>query len=79
MLPVRCRQCGGEVLARKSGWLQTSVQWNAATLAGCLERRAALPGPGPNGGLFTTCTALRESIDRAALDGTLPVLDDDDP
>ena len=30
MVPVACRRCGAAVLARKSSWDQTSVQWSAA-------------------------------------------------
>jgi hypothetical protein len=70
MRPVECGQCGARVLARKASWEQTSVQWDTAAMAACLERRATAPGPGG----FPGCTALRGSITRAALDGTLPVL-----
>ncbi|GAT69944.1 ferredoxin [Planomonospora sphaerica] len=76
MLPVRCRACGAPVRARKASWQQTSIQWSAEAVETCLERRASVPGEGPNGGLFPACEALRESIVRAALDGELPVPDD---
>ncbi|CRZ15992.1 hypothetical protein BN2156_02856 [Mycolicibacterium neworleansense] len=33
MMPVSCRSCGAVVLARKSSWTQTSVQWNAVAAA----------------------------------------------
>lgn len=77
MRPVACRQCGAQVLARKASWEQTSVQWTAEAMAGCLERRAAVPAGGPNGDQFPGCTALRASIAQAALDGEITVLDDD--
>ncbi|MQY21843.1 hypothetical protein NRB20_49560 [Nocardia sp. RB20] len=74
MLPVRCEQCGAGVLARKSSWAQTSVQWNAAATAACVERHAAAElsrAPLPY------CTSMRESIRAAAESGVLPVLDPD--
>lgn len=37
MAPVACRNCGAQVLARKSSWNQTSVQWNAEATARCAE------------------------------------------
>ncbi|MFC4059154.1 ferredoxin [Planomonospora corallina] len=76
MRPVRCRTCGAGVQARKASWHQTSVQWSAEAMAACLERRAAAPVSGPNGGCFAACEALRASIVQAALDGELPVPDD---
>ncbi|MRH92410.1 ferredoxin [Nocardia sp. SYP-A9097] len=72
MLPVRCRQCGAEVLARKSSWAQTSVQWNAAAMAACVERSTASvfsAHPLPH------CSQLRESLWTAAESGALPVLE----
>ena len=36
MVPVSCRRCGARVLARKSSWEQTSVQWDAAGTARCV-------------------------------------------
>ncbi|MEV8637923.1 ferredoxin [Streptosporangium sp. NPDC051023] len=75
MLPVRCHQCGAGVQVRKASWQQTSVQWSAEAVLACLERRASVPGDGPNGSAFPACEALRESIRRAALDGVIPVPD----
>ncbi|GAA1297629.1 hypothetical protein Psi02_14790 [Planotetraspora silvatica] len=78
MQPLDCHQCGAEVEVRKASWHQTSVQWSAQALRACLERRAARSGDGggPDHGLFPGCTALRESIVRAALDGALAVPED---
>jgi hypothetical protein len=77
MVPVTCRACGAEVLARKSSWQQTSVQWDAAALARCPQRHAAQQLLAPGGrGMFVSCSELRESIRQAVRDGVLPVLDE---
>ena len=75
MRPVVCEACGAEVLARKSSWEQTSVQWNRDATARCLHRqeldairRATRP--------FLVCFRLRDSIDNAARRGTLPIVDE---
>jgi hypothetical protein len=77
MVSVTCRRCGAEVLARKSSWQQTSVQWDAAALARCPQRREAelLAGHGGRS-VFLSCSELRESILAAARDGRLTVLDE---
>lgn len=87
MVPVACRRCGADVLARKSTWDQTSVQWNAAAMARCQERRDAdalarhlgerSDEMRLGGGLFLSCSALRDSLLAAAGDGSLPIVDDD--
>jgi hypothetical protein len=75
MRPVTCRTCGAEVLARKSSWQQTSVQWNAAALARCPKRyEAQLLSEHGGRGVFVSCSGLRESIRQAVRDGVLPVL-----
>jgi hypothetical protein len=77
MVPVACRRCGCEVLARKSSWNQTSVQWNAAASARCLERRDADDLTAYAGrGVFLACSALRDSIVDAVRHGDLPVVDE---
>ncbi|WP_418063538.1 ferredoxin [Pimelobacter simplex] len=77
MQPVACGTCGAEVLARKSSWDQTTVQWDAAALAACAERRtpngAAAPSDRPNRNAFPGCDALRASLRAAAVAGTLDV------
>ena len=79
MLPVTCRACGAEVLARKSSWQQTSVQWDAVALARCPQRHAAQQLLAHGGrGVFVSCSELRESIRQAVHDGALPVLDESD-
>jgi hypothetical protein len=74
MVPIACRGCGAQVLARKSSWNQTSVQWNAAASARCTERQDADRIAG-HGALFLSCSTLRESIEAAAATGTLAILD----
>jgi hypothetical protein len=79
MVPVTCRSCGAEVLARKSSWQQTSVQWDAAALARCPQRHQALLLAEHGGrGVFVSCSELRESIKQAVRDGVLPVVDETD-
>jgi hypothetical protein len=77
MVPVACSQCGACVLARKSTWNQTSVQWNADASARCLERRDAENLAAHAGrGLFLACSALSGSILEAVRNGDLPVVDE---
>ena len=83
MMPVTCGSCGAHVLARKSSWEQTSVQWNRNSLERCIERRQCEQPATPSlvggavlrPGLFMACARLRASIEAAARDGALPVLD----
>jgi hypothetical protein len=77
MVPVACRCCAASVLARKSSWNQTSVQWDAEASARCLERREAENLAAYAGrSLFLACSALRESIVEAVRHGDLPVVDE---
>ncbi|MFJ9313319.1 ferredoxin [Pimelobacter simplex] len=76
MSPVSCDTCGAAVEARKSSWEQTSIQWHAADVERCLERRAAMP-PRIEGTLFTGCASLRKALGQAVERGDLPVLTDD--
>ncbi|MGB9224374.1 ferredoxin [Mycobacterium sp.] len=73
MVPVACRVCGAQVLARKSTWNQTSVQWNADATSRCTERLQAERIA--EHGLFLVCSALRESIEAAAVTGLLTIVD----
>jgi hypothetical protein len=73
MVPVVCRNCAAQVLVRKSTWNQTSVQWNAGATARCTERLQAERIAGH--GLFLVCSALRDSIEAAAVTGQLTVVD----
>jgi len=78
LVPVSCRRCGAEVLARKSTWQQTSVQWDAEATAACpqLQEAEALKQHGR--GLFLVCSELRDSIEEAARRGRVPILDEID-
>ncbi|RAU90949.1 ferredoxin [Mycobacterium colombiense] len=75
MVPVTCRNCGARVLARKSSWNQTSVQWDAGASARCIERRDAERLAGHHSGPFLACDALRESIQLAVATGELAIVD----
>lgn len=77
MVPVACRNCGARVLARKSSWNQTSVQWNADATARCAERARAqqISAPGSRG-VFLVCSALSGSIRDAVRDGDLAIVDE---
>jgi hypothetical protein len=77
MVPVACHRCGARVLARKSSWNQTSVQWDAESSARCLERRDAENLAAYAGwGVFLACSALSESIVDAVRRGDLSVVDE---
>jgi hypothetical protein len=75
LVPVACGRCGAQVHARKSSWQQTTVQWDAAALAACTERRETDPAGGP----FLGCSQLRDSVDDAVRQGALPILDEGAP
>ena len=77
MVPVACRNCGARVLARKSSWNQTSVQWNADATARCAERAESqkLAAAGSRG-VFLVCSALSESIVDAVRQGGLTIVDE---
>jgi hypothetical protein len=77
MVPVACRRCGAQVLARKSSWNQTSVQWNADATARCAERAEAqqISAPGSRG-VFVSCSVLSASIADAVRRGELCVVDE---
>src|ERR1700722_10810931 len=77
MMPVACRSCGARVLARKSTWNQTSVQWNANATARCAERAQAeqMAAHGDRG-VFLMCSALNESIIDAVRHDDLEIVDE---
>lgn len=77
MMAVECRRCAAEVLARKSSWHQTSIQWSAEAVEACPERRAAdmISDHGPRG-VFLACSALRDSIVDAVRRGEVTIVDD---
>lgn len=71
MTPVACQQCAALLHVRKASWHQTSIQWDAESVRTCQER------PGGQDRLrfdgSPTCSALRASIDKAAVNGELMV------
>lgn len=75
MAPVGCRLCGAQVLARKSSWNQTSVQWNADASGRCAERRQADRIPTHQRQPFLVCSALRDSIRDAVAAGELRIVE----
>jgi len=77
MMPVACRTCGARVLARKSSWNQTSVQWNADATARCTERAEAQKmSAHASRGVFLVCSALSGSIIEAVRQGDLALVDE---
>lgn len=78
LAPVDCRRCGATVRVRKSTWAQTSVQWDAAAMAACVQRREASALDDHGRGAFLVCSQLRDSIEDAARRGDLPIVDDSD-
>ena len=77
MTAVACHRCGAKVLARKSGWSQTSVQWNSEATAKCEERQRADELSEHGGrGLFLACSAINQSIVDAVRNGELSVVDE---
>lgn len=75
MQPVLCERCGASLLVRKSSWDQTSVQWDETALSRCEERAAVHHSA--SGRVFEMCGALRSSIRRAAVEGSIQVQADD--
>lgn len=73
MHPVDCQGCGASVLARKSSWQQTTVQWSEQAMTRCTAWVRGCSSRGE----FPVCEELRRSIAQAALDGSLPVLEPD--
>ena len=75
-VPVTCRRCAASVRVRKSSWAQTSVQWDAAAMASCVQRREAAALAAGDNGLFLVCSDLRAAIEDAARKGEVPILDE---
>ncbi|MEU6112290.1 hypothetical protein ABZ853_28280 [Streptomyces albidoflavus] len=63
--PVRCLECGNEVLVEKRSLAHTSVQWTRPS--------ARCPEIGPRGAEVRGCARLRASIEGAVRDGALRV------
>ena len=71
--PVGCARCGAVVQVAKFSWQHTSVQWSLAAVRACAEFSARAAAGEPSA-LIGTCASLRDSIDRAVLEGRLEVL-----
>jgi hypothetical protein len=72
LVPVTCQACGVEVAVKKNSQKHTSVQWNAAAMAGCQEFADADPSATA---LMLGCGRLKASIDAAVREGIVPVPD----
>ncbi len=70
--PVECERCGAAALVAKFSPQHTSVQWSQASVRTCAEFSARVAA-GEQTALIDTCASLRDSIDRAVLDGRLEV------
>ncbi|MGW6379544.1 hypothetical protein ACWFRB_26095 [Rhodococcus sp. NPDC055112] len=70
MQELSCTSCGNRVLVEKYSPTHTSIQWLADAESSCPEfaRQAAL---GVDSKWIPTCTALRDSIEEAAIKGVL--------
>jgi hypothetical protein len=69
---VGCDRCGAVVLVAKFSPQHTSVQWSPASVRACAEFRARVAA-GEQTALIDTCASLRDSIERAVLQGRLEV------
>ena len=78
-VPVNCPRCDATVQVRKSSWAQTSVQWDAAAMAACAQRREATALTRNDNGLLLACSDLRAAIEDAARRGEVPIVDEGHP
>jgi hypothetical protein len=69
---IGCDRCAATVLVVKFSQQHTSVQWSPASVRACAEF-SAKTAAGEQTALIDTCVSLRESIDRAVLQGRLEV------
>ncbi|MGW6377493.1 hypothetical protein ACWFRB_15665 [Rhodococcus sp. NPDC055112] len=73
MRHVDCARCGVEVRAEKNSWQHTSVQWSTAHPETVCHEYRDDPSLTVRGARVGRCSALRESIAAAAVDGRIPV------
>ena len=71
--PVDCARCGAVVQVAKFSRQHTSVQWSLSAARACAEF-SARAAAGEQSALIGTCASLRDSIDRAVIEGRLEVL-----
>jgi hypothetical protein len=69
---IECDRCVATVLVVKFSQQHTSVQWSPVSVRACAEF-SARTASGEQTALIDTCASLRESIDRAVLQGRLEV------
>jgi hypothetical protein len=70
--PVECDRCGTMVQVAKFSPQHTSVQWSEASVRACAEFTARVSA-GEQSALIDSCASLRDSIDRAVLQGSVEV------
>jgi hypothetical protein len=70
--PVGCDRCGAMVQVAKFSPQHTSVQWSQASVRACAEFTARVSA-GEQTALVDSCASLRDSIDRAVLQGSVEV------
>ncbi len=70
--PVECERCGAVALVAKFSPQHTSVQWSLESVRACAEF-SARAAAGERTALIDGCASLRDSIDRAVLDGRLEI------
>jgi hypothetical protein len=69
---LTCDRCGAAVLVAKFSPQHTSVQWSQPSVRACPEFSARVTA-GEQTALIDSCASLRDSIDRALLQGSLKV------
>lgn len=75
MQHVDCARCGVRVLVEKNSWQHTSVQWSTDRPETLCDEYRDDPSLTLRGARVGRCSALRESIVAAAVDGRIPVAD----
>jgi hypothetical protein len=68
--PVSCDRCAATVLVAKFSLQHTSVQWSQVSVQACAEF-SARAATGEQTALIASCASLRDSIDRAVMEGRL--------
>jgi len=72
MQTLTCNLCRNRVLVEKNSWHHTSIQWPSGSKQTCVELGDAT-SPVSAGMVSNSCSALRDSIRRAAANGRVPV------
>ena len=69
---VACLDCLARVGVKKNSEHHTSIQWHAEALESCAEFRRMENEPGGRH-VYSSCSRLRASIDRAVAEGQLEI------